>query len=107
LPLDFQWASIADPKAMTVIYMPKKTIGEFVTRAMENSLAADTPAVAVARATRPDERVIVSTLSKLPEVLTGESGPLLVLVGQALADYDSVAVTDAVAEAARLTRAAD
>jgi len=107
LPLDFQWASIADPKAMTVIYMPKKTIGEFVARAMENSLAADTPAIAVARATRPDERVIVSTLSKLPEVLTGESGPLLVLIGQALADYDSVAVTDVVAEAARLTRAAD
>jgi siroheme synthase len=61
----------------------------------------------VARATRPDERVIVSTLSKLPEVLTGESGPLLVLIGQAFADHDSVAVTDVVAEAARLTRAAD
>jgi hypothetical protein len=30
-----------------------------------------------------------------------------VLIGQALADHDSVAVTDVVAEAARLTRAAD
>jgi uroporphyrin-III C-methyltransferase/precorrin-2 dehydrogenase/sirohydrochlorin ferrochelatase len=107
LPLDFQWASIADPKAMTVVYMPKKTIGEFAARAMENNLAADTPAVAVARATRPDERVIVSTLAKLPETLAGETGPLVVLIGHALADYEAAELSDVAVEAARGMRAAD
>jgi uroporphyrin-III C-methyltransferase/precorrin-2 dehydrogenase/sirohydrochlorin ferrochelatase len=107
LPLDFQWASIADPKATTVVYMPKKTIGEFTARALENGLATDTPAIAVARATRPDERVIVSTLGKLPGDLASESGPLLVLIGQALASYSTASVADLAKEAARLARAAD
>jgi uroporphyrin-III C-methyltransferase/precorrin-2 dehydrogenase/sirohydrochlorin ferrochelatase len=109
LPADFDWASIADPKATTVVYMPMRTIGEFSRHAMENGLDANTPAIAVSRATRPDEQVIVSTLRDLPARLAADSvsGPLLVLIGQALANYDAASVGDLVAEAARHTRAAD
>lgn len=109
LPLDFDWASIADAKAMTVIYMPAKTLSEFGARAMENGLDPNTPAIAVARATRPDEQVIVSTLKELPGKLAAEkaSGPLLVLVGQALKDYDAASTASVIETAARHARAAD
>lgn len=109
LPLDFDWASIADAKAMTVIYMPTKTLPEFGARAMENGLDPDTPAIAVARATRPDEQVIVSTLKELPAKLAAEkiSGPLIVLVGQALKDYDAASAASVIETAARVARAAD
>ena len=43
------------PAASTVVYMPKKTIAELAERAIASGLPADTPAVAVAAATRPDE----------------------------------------------------
>lgn len=109
LPADFDWKSLADPKATTVIYMPTKTIGEFSTRAMENGLDPNTPAIAVARATRPDEQIIASTLQVLPGRLAADSvsGPLLVMIGQAFADYDAASVADTIDEAARQARAAD
>jgi uroporphyrin-III C-methyltransferase/precorrin-2 dehydrogenase/sirohydrochlorin ferrochelatase len=107
LPSDFDWASIADPQATTAVYMPMRTIGEFARRAIESGLAPQTPAIAVSRATRPDERVIASTLMDLPARIAQESvaGPLLVLVGAVLADCDAASVRGTIAEAAR--RAAD
>jgi uroporphyrin-III C-methyltransferase/precorrin-2 dehydrogenase/sirohydrochlorin ferrochelatase len=83
LPEDVDWASLADPAATTVVYMPKKTIGELAARAMAHGLAPNTPAVAVADATRPDETIVVGTVAdigtKLDEVPL--AGPMLVLVG--------------------------
>ncbi|HVT55474.1 MAG TPA: siroheme synthase CysG [Xanthobacteraceae bacterium] len=109
LPADFDWASIADPKATTVVYMPMRTIGEFARHAMENGLDPKTPAIAVSRATRPDEQVIVSTLGDLPDRLVAEAvaGPLLVLIGEVLADYDAASVGGMIVEAVREMRAAD
>jgi uroporphyrin-III C-methyltransferase/precorrin-2 dehydrogenase/sirohydrochlorin ferrochelatase len=94
LPADFDWAGLADPKATTAVYMAGKTIAEFAARAIEHGLAPETPAIAVARATRGDEQVIVSTLRHLPGELAGRAvpGPLLVLIGQALSAYDAAAL---------------
>jgi uroporphyrin-III C-methyltransferase/precorrin-2 dehydrogenase/sirohydrochlorin ferrochelatase len=98
LPVDFDWQSLADPAATTVVYMPTKTITEFAERAIGQGLDPATPAIAVARATRPDEQVIVSTISKLPQQLAAESmpGPLLVLIGRALAEYEAATIVEAV-----------
>ncbi len=76
---------------------------------MENGLDPNTPAIAVARATRPDEQIIASTLQVLPGRLAADSvsGPLLVMIGQAFADYDAASVADTIDEAARQARAAD
>jgi uroporphyrin-III C-methyltransferase/precorrin-2 dehydrogenase/sirohydrochlorin ferrochelatase len=109
LPADFDWASVADPKATTVVYMPMRTIGEFSRLAIENGLNPKTPTIAVSRATRPDEQVIVSALIDLPNRLAAETvaGPLLVLIGEVLADYDAASTGGVIAEAARALRAAD
>jgi uroporphyrin-III C-methyltransferase/precorrin-2 dehydrogenase/sirohydrochlorin ferrochelatase len=92
LPADFDWRSLADPTATTVVYMPTKTIAEFAQKAIENGLDPATPAVAVARATRSDEAVIEAAIVDLPaRIATAPlSGPLLVMIGRALAEYRAV-----------------
>jgi uroporphyrin-III C-methyltransferase/precorrin-2 dehydrogenase/sirohydrochlorin ferrochelatase len=93
LPADIDWASLADPAVTTVIYMPTKTLPELVANAVQAGLDPATPAVAVERATRADERVIAATIHDLPARLAAEalSGPVIVMIGRTLADYVAAA----------------
>jgi uroporphyrin-III C-methyltransferase/precorrin-2 dehydrogenase/sirohydrochlorin ferrochelatase len=93
LPDDIDWASLADPAATTVVYMPKRTIGELATRAIARGLAPDTPAVAVADATRPGETIVADISEKLGELSL--SGPVLIFIGRVFADIGVVRTTDA------------
>lgn len=87
LPTDLNWAAIADAGATSVLYMPRRTLGEFVTRAIAAGLDPLTPAVAVASATLPDQASIAAPL----ELLAGRVGelaadaPLLVIIGSSAA----------------------
>jgi uroporphyrin-III C-methyltransferase / precorrin-2 dehydrogenase / sirohydrochlorin ferrochelatase len=89
LPADFDWQSLADPAATTVVYMPIRTIAEFAQKAIEHGLDPATPAVAVARATRPDEAVIEANIADLPARIADAAlgGPLVVMIGRAFAGY--------------------
>ena len=58
LPADIDWQSLADPATTTAIYMPTKTLGALVAKAIAQGLDPQTPALAIARATRPDQAVI-------------------------------------------------
>jgi uroporphyrin-III C-methyltransferase/precorrin-2 dehydrogenase/sirohydrochlorin ferrochelatase len=90
LPDDIDWASIADARAVTAIYMPSRTYLEFSRRAIAAGLARETPAIAIWNATRPNERHIRSTLDQLhKEIETEAGGPLLVLLGDALSLSDA------------------
>jgi uroporphyrin-III C-methyltransferase/precorrin-2 dehydrogenase/sirohydrochlorin ferrochelatase len=97
LPADIDWASVADPAVTTVVYMPTKTLPEFVANAVQAGLDPATPAVAVERATRADERVIAATIADLPARLAAEAltGPVIVMIGRALADYVAAAARGA------------
>jgi uroporphyrin-III C-methyltransferase / precorrin-2 dehydrogenase / sirohydrochlorin ferrochelatase len=97
LPSDIDWSSIADPAVTTVVYMPVKTLPELVATAVKAGLDAATPAVAVERATRPDERVIAGTISDLPAKLAAAppSGPVVVMIGRVFAEYVASASVDA------------
>jgi uroporphyrin-III C-methyltransferase/precorrin-2 dehydrogenase/sirohydrochlorin ferrochelatase len=89
LPDDIDWASLADPAVTTIVYMPTRTLPDLVARALDAGLDRATPAVAVAHATRPDERVIGGTISELPALLAAEPsmGPVVVMIGQVFSDY--------------------
>jgi uroporphyrin-III C-methyltransferase / precorrin-2 dehydrogenase / sirohydrochlorin ferrochelatase len=89
LPSDIDWASLADPAVTTVVYMPTRTLPELVAKALAAGLDPATPAVAVERATRPDERVIAAAIAALPTRIAAEapSGPVVVMIGRAFADY--------------------
>jgi uroporphyrin-III C-methyltransferase/precorrin-2 dehydrogenase/sirohydrochlorin ferrochelatase len=93
LPQDLDWASLADPAATTVIYMPKRTIGELAAQAMAHGLSPTTPAVAVAAATRPDEAIVAGTVADIGAKLEAFplSGPVLVFIGRV---FEAVGVND-------------
>jgi uroporphyrin-III C-methyltransferase / precorrin-2 dehydrogenase / sirohydrochlorin ferrochelatase len=97
LPGDIDWPSIADPAVTTVVYMPIKTLPELVATAVSAGLDPATPAVAVERATRPDERVVAGTISDLPAKLAAAppSGPVIVMIGRVFAEYVARAAADA------------
>jgi uroporphyrin-III C-methyltransferase / precorrin-2 dehydrogenase / sirohydrochlorin ferrochelatase len=84
LPQDLDWASLVDPTATTVVYMPKRTIGELTARAIASGLAGDMPAVAVADATRPGEVIVAGTVTDIGAKLAeaAPDGPVLVFIGR-------------------------
>ncbi|WP_082735355.1 MULTISPECIES: siroheme synthase CysG [Hyphomicrobiales] len=86
LPDDLNWTALADPQATTAIYMPRATLAMFRDRVLAAGLTPHTPAIAVLRATRPNEVRVTSTIAKLPEQLAQfpDGGPMLVLMGWSL-----------------------
>jgi uroporphyrin-III C-methyltransferase/precorrin-2 dehydrogenase/sirohydrochlorin ferrochelatase len=94
LPHDLDWHSLADPAATTVVYMPAKTLGELAASAIAAGLDPATPAIAVSRATRPDQAEVVSTISELPDRLAAANlpGPVLVMIGRTFASVTAAAV---------------
>jgi uroporphyrin-III C-methyltransferase/precorrin-2 dehydrogenase/sirohydrochlorin ferrochelatase len=90
LPEDIDWRSLADPATTTAIYMPAKTLAALVGKAIEQGLDPQTPAIAVARATRPDQAFVADTIRELPSRLARQNlpGPILVMLGRALAAAD-------------------
>jgi uroporphyrin-III C-methyltransferase / precorrin-2 dehydrogenase / sirohydrochlorin ferrochelatase len=81
LPRDIDWASLADAATTTVVFMPRRTLAELAAIAIARGLAPATPAVAVVSATRPDEADIADRLKA-----AACEGPLLVMIGRALAE---------------------
>ena len=102
LPADIDWASLADPAVTTVVYMPAKTLPELVAKAVGAGLDPATPAVAVERATRPDQRVIAASIAELRRRLAAEPpmGPVIVMIGRAFAEYVEAAAARGTASAA-------
>jgi uroporphyrin-III C-methyltransferase/precorrin-2 dehydrogenase/sirohydrochlorin ferrochelatase len=89
LPDDIDWTSLADPAVTTIVYMPTKTLPELVAKALEAGLDPATPAIAVERATRTDERAIASSIAGLPARLAVEAlpGPVVVMIGRVFGEY--------------------
>ena len=96
LPADLDWHSLADPHATTAIYMPVRTLAEFVARATEAGLDPERRPRLVVNATRANEQVVIETIATLPEAVSrlDINGPAIVLVGYALAEGDVVAAKD-------------
>jgi len=86
LPESLDWRSIADAQATTVVYMPRHTIGALALRVLAAGMVAATPAVVVVNATRPDERVVRTSVGGVAAAVAGMAGtePMLVLLGWAL-----------------------
>jgi uroporphyrin-III C-methyltransferase/precorrin-2 dehydrogenase/sirohydrochlorin ferrochelatase len=87
LPADIDWQSLADPATTTAVYMPTKTLSALVERALAEGLDPQTPALAVARATRPDQQALAAPIGALPARLAEAAlpGPLLVMIGRVTA----------------------
>jgi uroporphyrin-III C-methyltransferase/precorrin-2 dehydrogenase/sirohydrochlorin ferrochelatase len=110
LPADLDWQSLTHPSTTTVVYMPKKILSELSAKAIARGLPADTPAIAVIAATRPEQTVITGTIADIAGRLdNAPEGPVLVMIGRALAEIsedadDSSGNQDAVRETDAGTR---
>ena len=91
LPGDLDWQSLADPKTTTAIYMPTRTLAGLVEKATAEGLDPQTPALAIARATRPDQAVITAPIGELPLRLAQAAlpGPILVMIGHVFGQQET------------------
>ncbi|MFY9599547.1 MAG: uroporphyrinogen-III C-methyltransferase, partial [Pseudolabrys sp.] len=76
----------------TAVYMPTRTLAALVEKATAEGLDPQTPALAIARATRPDQAVVTAPIGELPlRVAEAElPGPMLVMVGQVLNPHSAI-----------------
>jgi uroporphyrin-III C-methyltransferase/precorrin-2 dehydrogenase/sirohydrochlorin ferrochelatase len=86
LPDDLDWKSLADPSSTTAVYMPTRTLASLAERALAAGLDPATPAIAISRATRPDQRILRATIGTIAAELARMQlpGPVLVLIGGVL-----------------------
>ena len=86
LPDDVDWTAVADPSVTTVIYMPRKTLPQWIAQALAHGLDPLTPAIAIASASLPQEQHVAAPIGELSEAITAldQTGPVLVMVGSVL-----------------------
>ncbi len=80
------WHSLAAPGAVAAIYMAKKGARFLQGRLMMHGASPATDVTVVENASRPDMRVLHTTLAALPETTEGLSGPAVLLYGLAPRD---------------------
>ena len=73
LPEDLHWAALADPHAMTAVYMGKKTFPALAARLIAQGLSPDTPALLAESVGQTDQRLVRTTVGKLAEQLAQEN----------------------------------
>ena len=89
LPVDLDWQSLADPATTTAIYMPVRTLAALVEKATAEGLDPQTPALAIANATRANQAVVSAPIRELPARLAQAAlrGPVLVMLGRVFGEY--------------------
>ncbi|EAP76329.1 siroheme synthase CysG [Roseovarius nubinhibens] len=82
---DHDWAALARPGEVAAIYMGKKSARFIQGRLIMHGADRATPVTVIENATRPDQRVLSTTLDALPADLTaaGLTGPALTFYGLA------------------------
>lgn len=90
LPRDIDWGAIADRRATTVLYMPRRTLGEFVRKALAKGLDPATPAVALASVSRADARHVAATIGDIEPLAANlpEGAPVTILIGWVARDVE-------------------
>lgn len=91
LPGDLNWAALADPQAVTAVYMARATFPDFAGKLIAHGLPADTPAILASGVSTPAEALHRGTISELVELCRANAratAPTLILYGP-LADGTS------------------
>ena len=86
VPADLDWKSLADPTTTTAVFMPTRTLAALADKAIAEGLDRHMPALAISRATRPDQAVVTAPIAELAERLAqaGLPGPVLVMIGKTM-----------------------
>lgn len=81
--VDLDWTLLSRPRQTVVIYMGVGTLPVISAQLQAHGLPGDTPAAIVERATLPDQRTVVGTLARLPEIARAHDvrTPALIIIG--------------------------
>jgi uroporphyrin-III C-methyltransferase/precorrin-2 dehydrogenase/sirohydrochlorin ferrochelatase len=73
--------------------MPTRTLAALAEKAIAEGLDRNTPAIAISRATRPDQAVVTAPIAELAEQLAQAAlpGPVLVMIGKTISLTDRAA----------------
>jgi uroporphyrin-III C-methyltransferase len=87
LPSDLNWTALADPHAVTAVYMGKRTFPTLAAQLITHGMPPDTPALLAESVGHADQRLLRTTITKLAEQLEQENvtATAVILFG-ALAD---------------------
>lgn len=85
--VNLDWPELARPDQTLVVYMGLPGLAEILTQLVAHGLAADTPAALVEKATLPEQRVIVGTVSDLAAraEAAAVAGPSTTIIGHVVA----------------------
>lgn len=78
------WQSLARAKTTLVVYMGLTNAPLIADRLMQHGRASDTPVAAIENGTTPQQRVLLSTLTKMTEDLAAQQfvSPTLLIIGE-------------------------
>lgn len=82
--LDLNWKNLVDPQTTLVIYMGLASLHECATKLMAAGMDADTPVAAIQSATCPDQREVLSPLSRIAAEVEKAAlkSPALIIIGE-------------------------
>ncbi len=83
IPLDLDWASLADPNTTLVVYMGLSAIEQISGKLIEHGMPANMPAVAISKGTTSEERKVFGTLSSIGDLAKAARlpAPTLFMIG--------------------------
>jgi len=89
LPDDLNWAALADPHALTALYMGKRTFPALAARLIAQGMSPDTPALLAESVGHVDQRLVRTTIAGLVAQLAQEN-----VTATAVILYGALAGTD-------------
>jgi uroporphyrin-III C-methyltransferase len=94
--LDLDWQSLASEETTLVVYMGASNIAEIARQLVAHGMPADLPVMAVASATTPRERRILSTLDGIAEAVdrSQPEAPVLFVIGHVVSLYGAGTMAD-------------
>jgi uroporphyrin-III C-methyltransferase/precorrin-2 dehydrogenase/sirohydrochlorin ferrochelatase len=98
---DHDWKALARPGEVAAIYMGKKAARYVQGRLLMHGCSPGTPVTVVENASRPDQRVLVTTVSRMEPTMSevGLDGPALTFIGLAPRAAEAVIQTFVAEEA--------
>jgi uroporphyrin-III C-methyltransferase len=83
LPADLNLPALADPRATTVVFMPKRTFPALAAALLAHGLPPDTPCLLAENVSQPDQRLTRDTLAGLAATLAAAASgaPALIIYG--------------------------
>ena len=86
------WAELVQLQQTVVIYMGLLGLGDICTRLVNHGMSPAMPAALIEQGTTPQQRIIISTVSELPQRASKQQfhGPTLVIIGEVVKLHNSL-----------------